>query len=472
MAVNDPFAVSAETESALADVPRQAMSLFELNSLVHAVLKHTLADSYWLVAEIGELRVASNGHCYLEFVQKDDQSGSLVAKARGNIWQHNYVLLSRHFERMTGQPLSAGMKVLVQVSVSFHELYGYALQVSDIDPTYTLGDLARRRQAIIRQLEEDGVLRLNKELPLPRVIGRVAIISSATAAGYGDFCNQLEQSGVPFVTRLFPAVMQGDRVESSVIAALDAIAAEAGQWDVVVIIRGGGATTDLGGFDSYLLAANVAQFPLPVLTGIGHERDDTITDMVAHTRFKTPTAVAAFLIENRSGEVTKLADLTHRLLQSAERRLQSERIRLGEVGPRLRLAVLRSLTSPRQALDALTRWYERASTSYTAHQRERLLRIHAQLRLQSHASLMKERQRLGVCASLLEHAPASLLEREQKRLAALERGVRLAGPDRILALGFTITLKEGKPVNNADQLKSGDVLTTRFAHGEVLSEVK
>ena len=472
MAVNDPFAVSAGTESGLADVPRQAVSLFELNSLVHAVLKHTLADSYWLVAEIGELRVASNGHCYLEFVQKDDQSGSLVAKARGNIWQHNYVLLSRHFERMTGQTLSAGMKVLVQVSVSFHELYGYALQVSDIDPTYTLGDLARRRRAIIRQLEEDGVLRLNKELPLPRVIGRVAIISSATAAGYGDFCNQLEQSGVPFVTRLFPAVMQGDRVESSVIAALDAIAAEAGQWDVVVIIRGGGATTDLGGFDSYLLAANVAQFPLPVLTGIGHERDDTITDMVAHTRFKTPTAVAAFLIENRSGEVTKLADLTHRLLQSAERRLQSERIRLGEVGPRLRLAVLRSLASPRQALDALTRRYERASASYTAHQRERLLRIHAQLRLQSHASLMKERQRLGVCTSFLKHAPTSLLEREQKRLAALERGVRLAGPDRILALGFTITLKEGKPVNNADQLKSGDVLTTRFAHGEVRSEVK
>ena len=261
--------------------------------MVHAVLQHTLPDTYWLAAEVGEMRVASNGHCYLEFVQKDEVGGTLLAKARGHIWRQGYVNISAQFRRATGQDLRAGLNVLAEVEVTFHELYGYSLRVVNIDPTYTLGDLAAQRQAIIRQLEADGVINLNKEIPLPRLIRRVAVISSATAAGYGDFCRQLEQSGYGFELQLFPAVMQGDGVEQSVIAALDRIAAEPGRWDVAVIIRGGGSSLDLHGFDTYLLAANVAQFPLPVLSGIGHERDDTLVDLVAHTRLKTPTAVAA-----------------------------------------------------------------------------------------------------------------------------------------------------------------------------------
>ncbi|EJW96150.1 exodeoxyribonuclease VII large subunit [gut metagenome] len=208
----NPF-LSDLSDSQPAEQSQAALTLFELNSLVRSALKHTLLPTYWLMAELSEIRVASNGHCYVEFVQKDEASGAMVAKARGNIWRTAYLSLVRRFERVTGKPLVAGLQVLVQVTVTFHELYGYALNVVDINPAYTVGEMALRRKEILRQLEEDGIMDLNKELPLPRVVRRVAIISSATAAGYGDFCNQLEQSGYDFQFSLFPALMQGDRVE-------------------------------------------------------------------------------------------------------------------------------------------------------------------------------------------------------------------------------------------------------------------
>ena len=281
----------------------QPLSLFELNALVRKSVKLCLPDEYWVQAELSDVRTNYSGHCYLEFVQKDSRGNALVAKARGMIWSNIYVMLKPYFERETGQTFTSGIKVLVKVTVDFHELYGYSLTVVDIDPAYTLGDMARRRKEIIRRLEEEGVLTLNKELEMPLLPQRVAVISSATAAGYGDFCNQLlnNADGLVFYPHLFAAVMQGDKVEASVIAALNAIYKEVDRWDVVVIIRGGGATSDLSGFDTYDLAANCAQFPLPIITGIGHERDDTVIDMVSHTRVKTPTAAAEFLI-NRMRE--------------------------------------------------------------------------------------------------------------------------------------------------------------------------
>lgn len=248
--------------------------------------------------ELSDVRSNTTGHCYLEFVQKDPRSNNLVAKARGMIWSNIYRLLKPYFEETTGQLFASGIKVLVKVTVQFHELYGYSLTVLDIDPAYTLGDMARRRREILMQLEEEGVLTLNKELEMPVLPQRIAVISSATAAGYGDFCHQLQHNsgGFFFYTELFPALMQGNQVEESVLAALDRINDRVNEFDVVVIIRGGGATSDLSGFDTYLLAAACAQFPLPVITGIGHERDDTVLDSVAHTRVKTPTAAAELLI--------------------------------------------------------------------------------------------------------------------------------------------------------------------------------
>ena len=294
------------------------LRLSELNNLVRGVLEQTLDEAYWIVAEVSEMRVAANGHCYLEFVEKDASGTKFIAKARANIWRSTYDLLAPWFEQSTGHRLQAGLKVLVRVTATFHEVYGFSLNVIDIDPNYTLGDMERRRREILAQLREDGVLTLNKELELLRLTKRIAVISAATAAGYGDFCRQLEQSGFLFTTKLFPAAMQGEKVEESVINALDTVANEQADWDAVVIIRGGGAVSELSCFDSYLLAANVAQFPLPVLTGIGHERDDTVTDCVAHCKFKTPTAVAAFLIERRKDEWDLFSELSERLQEAVE----------------------------------------------------------------------------------------------------------------------------------------------------------
>ena len=293
-----------------------ALSLYDLNVLVRRSLEQCLPDTYWIQAELSDVRTNSTGHCYLEFVQKDARSNSLIAKARGTIWSNVFRLLKPYFEEATGQAFVSGIKVLVQVTVSFHELYGYSLTVQDIDPTYTLGDMARRRKEILKQLEEEGVLLLNKELDIPRLPQRVAVISSSTAAGYGDFCHQLKNNpgGFYFYTELFPALMQGDRVEESVLVALDKINSRLESFDVVVIIRGGGATSDLSGFDTYLLAAACAQFPLPVITGIGHERDDTVLDSVAHTRVKTPTAAAEFLIGCMNDAAEELEMLACRTL--------------------------------------------------------------------------------------------------------------------------------------------------------------
>ena len=313
------------------------LSLVDLNLLVRKSIRSCLPDTYWVYAEISDVKVNYSGHCYLEFIQKSLKSDALIAKARGIIWNKTYDRLKASFEKSTGMSFTAGINVLVNVSVDFHELYGYSLTVLDIDPTYTLGDIARRRKEIINRLEQEGVLTLNKELILPELAQRIAVISSATAAGFGDFCNQLEHNtfGFRFFYRLFPAVMQGDKVESSIIEALNRINDERDEWDVVVIIRGGGATSDLSGFDTYELAANCAQFPLPIITGIGHERDDTVIDFVAHTRVKTPTATAEFLINHLHETAVRLEEFVlffqknvPMILAKEEEKLKQWQIRL------------------------------------------------------------------------------------------------------------------------------------------------
>ena len=329
-----------------------SLSLLELNALVRRSLEQCLPDEYWIQAELSDVRSNTTGHCYLEFVQKDSRSNNLVAKARGMIWSNIYRLLKPYFEETTGQLFTSGIKVLVKVTVQFHELYGYSLTVLDIDPAYTLGDMARRRREILLQLEEEGVLTLNKELEMPLLPQRIAVISSATAAGYGDFCHQLQHNpgGFFFYTELFPALMQGNQVEESVLAALDRINDRIHEFDVVVIIRGGGATSDLSGFDTYLLAAACAQFPLPIITGIGHERDDTVLDSVAHTRVKTPTAAAELLIHRITESADRLEELSARLQQGAYSLLEQEWRRLEMIHSRIPSLVHRKLTDARFTL--------------------------------------------------------------------------------------------------------------------------
>lgn len=407
----------------------EALSLYDLNALVRRSLEQCLPDEYWVQAELSDVRTNSTGHCYLEFIQKDPRSNNLIAKARGTIWANVYRLLKPYFEESTGQAFVSGIKVLVQVTVSFHELYGYSLTVQDIDSTYTLGDMARRRREILKQLEEEGVLTLNKELEMPVLPQRIAVVSSPTAAGYGDFCHQLKNNsrGFFFHTELFPALMQGDRVEESVLSALDAILNRQEDFDAVVIIRGGGATSDLSGFDTYLLAAACAQFPLPIITGIGHERDDTVLDSVAHTRVKTPTAAAEYLINCMDLAADELEVLISQLHESVRSRLTEEHRKLISYRNRIPSAVVRRVSDAKLAL-------------------------------------LTTRKDISL-------AVQTLLSRQRHRLELLQQRLADASPEKMLARGYSITLKDGKVVKNGDVLQLNDEIVTRLYQGEIVSIV-
>lgn len=409
---------------------QQALSLYELNGLVKRSIRHCLPDAYWVQAELSDVRSNYSGHCYLEFIQKDANGNNLIAKARGTIWSNVYKLLKPYFEQETGQAFTSGIKVLVQVSVEFHELYGYSLTVLDIDPTYTVGDMERKRREILRQLEEEGVIDLNKELEFPMFPQRIAVISSATAAGYGDFCNQLANNprGYAFHTELFPAIMQGERVEESIIAALDTIYNRIDEFDTVVIIRGGGATSDLSGFDTYLLAASCAQFPLPIITGIGHERDDTVIDLVAHRRVKTPTAAAEYLIACMDKVADKLDDLTFRLQESVRHRLLWEHRRMESLKQRIPSVVYKRISDAKYGL------------------------------------LSSQRN--------LQMASRQFLSMKKHRLELLQQRLNDALPEKQLARGYSITLKNGKVVKDASVLKEGDMLVTMLHQGKIETEIR
>ena len=402
---------------------QQALSLYELNGLVKRSIRSCLPDTYWVQAELSDVRSNYSGHCYLEFIQKDAGGNNLIAKARGTIWSNIYKMLKPYFEQETGQAFTSGIKVLVQVSVEFHELYGYSLTVLDIDPTYTVGDMERKRREILRQLEEEGVIDLNKELEMPMLPQRIAVISSATAAGYGDFCNQLANNprGYGFRTELFPAIMQGERVEESILSALDAINDRLEEFDVVVIIRGGGATSDLSGFDTYLLAASCAQFPLPIITGIGHERDDTVIDKVAHTRVKTPTAAAEYLITKMDKCADVLDEMSARLMQGVRSRLLWEHRRIENLAQRIPSTVYKRIADAKYDLLSAQRDLQMASRQF--------------------------------------------LSAKKHRLELLQQRLNDALPEKQLARGYSITLKNGKAVKDASLLKEGEKVTTLLHQG-------
>ena len=348
------------------------LTLLQLNGLVRELIEMEMPNEYWVEAELSECR-ESRGHCYMELIERDDRAATPVARASAKCWASKWTMIRPYFERTTGQQLRAGMKVLLRVYPQFHEAYGFSWIVTDIDPNYTLGDQARRRQEIIRQLKEEGVFDLQRELRLPTFCLNIAVISSQTAAGYGDFAGQLADSPFAFRSQLFPATMQGEDVEQSIIAALNRIYnfqssifnyqfeeatvpvdSPTGPFDCVVIIRGGGATSDMSGFDTLALAENVANFPLPVITGIGHDRDECILDMVSHQRVKTPTAAAAFLIDHAQTALDSLNDAQNRMARHAQQRLSQIHLQLSSLEQRIPLIAERKLTSERHKLEIMT----------------------------------------------------------------------------------------------------------------------
>lgn len=429
----------------------EAMSLYELNALVRRGLHSILPDEYWVQAELSDVRSNYSGHCYLEFVQKDPKSNMLVAKARGMIWNNVFMRLRPYFEHETGQAFVSGIKVMVKVTVDFHELYGFSLTVVDIDPAYTIGDMARKRKEILQRLDDEGILTMNKELEMPEPLQRIAVISSATAAGYGDFCNQLYSNkfGFVFYTKLFPAIMQGEKVEETIISSLEKIYAECENWDAVVIIRGGGATSDLSGFDTYDLAAHCAQFPLPIITGIGHERDDTVIDLVSHTRVKTPTAAAEYIISLMLETASRLEDLAERIRMEMPVRLNAEKERLDRLVTRIPLVVQSRL------------------------QREnmRCERMFSRFVMSWEKRFIIEQHRLDVYPRLIMHI-RSIMEKEMHKIDLMERILKSASPEQLLKRGYSITLINGKSVRDVSMLKSGDEVETVLATGKFKSIVK
>ena len=439
-----------------------ALSLFELNSLVRRLLEQQMSREYWVEAELAECR-ESRGHCYMELIEKapeaDDegfafspkggQAGALIARASAKCWRTQWQVLQPYFERIAQQPLRAGLKVRLKVYAQFHEAFGFSWIVTDIDPTFTLGDMARRRQEIIARLKQEGVFDMQKELQLPLFCQRIAVISSATAAGYGDFVNQLMDNGrgLQFTTRLFPAVMQGEQVEESVIQALNTIFAEADQWDCVVIIRGGGATSDLSGFDTLALAENVAQFPLPVITGIGHDRDESILDMISFQRVKTPTAAAAFLVNHLSQVLDRVEQAGERLTRYVIQRLEVERLRLSRLTERI------------PTLFSLVR---------TRHE-ARLDQLQQRVATLLHQRMEQERQRLTLHQTTLLSSVDRRLLQERHRLELLEQRTSALDPIVLLQRGYSITLLDGHALRSARDVPAGSLLETRLADGTLRS---
>ena len=402
-------------------------TLFELNRLVRETIECEMPNEYWVEAELSECREL-RGHCYMELIEKDEQTATPIAKASAKCWASKWILVRPYFERTTGQRLVAGMKVLLKVYPQFHEAFGFSWIVTDIDPTYTLGDMARKRQEIIRQLKEEGVFDLQKELTLPFFCQRIAVISSETAAGYGDFCNQLADNpyGFQFQTQLFPAIMQGESIEQSIINALERIYDQS--FDCVVIIRGGGATSDMSGFDTLALAEHVANFPLPIITGIGHDRDESILDMVSHTRVKTPTAAAALLIDHLKEVLDTVNNAQNSITRLVQQKLSTLSTQLSSVS------------------EAIPRLFSIVKTRQEA-------KIDA---LQQRLPMLIERRLLA----------------ENHRLQLMEEKLKALDPQLLLKRGYSITLHNGRAVKDATTLKAGDEIETRLAQGLIHSIVK
>jgi exodeoxyribonuclease VII large subunit len=406
-----------------------SLSLSELTSQIQETIRLNFDSTIWIRAEISELRENPGGHCYLELIEKDNDSDILLAKTKATIWATTYRMLKPYFESNTGQTLRSGIKILVAVSVEFHDVYGFSLNIRDIDPTFTIGEMAARRLQIIRQLEEDGIVDMNKQLPFPVLPQRLAIISSASAAGYDDFCNQLKNNSSHFVfySKLFPAVMQGEQAESSIIRALEKIYENIDLFDVVVIIRGGGATTDLACFDSYELALNCAQFPLPIIAGIGHQRDISILDMVAHTSVKTPTAVAEFLISYMQEKENKTFDILSDIQNLVKNKIEIEYRFFDQTQFRIK--------------QTLRNWV-----------------------IQKNHQLDQQKTRLKSSVHLQ-------LLKQNNKLLLLEKNIETHSPNFLLIHGYTITTLNGKRITSAKQVKSGDKIRTFVFNGDFGSEV-
>ncbi len=452
-----------------------SISLKELASRISGALA-ALDSEYWVVAEVAQANLNQrSGHCYLDLVDKLDDE--LLAQMRATIWKWSFQKISAKFSLATGSEIGAGMKVLLLVEVRFHEIYGLSLNVKDVDPSYTLGDMARKRQETIERLEKEGVFNKNKETFLTTLPSRIAVVSSETAAGYGDFLNTLKAGRFGFKITLYPAFMQGERTEESVISALRAIREKAGEYDAVALIRGGGSQVDLSYFDSYALAREVALCPLPVLAGIGHERDESVAGLVAHTRLITPTAVAEFLVGRFAESEAVVDDLSARLVTRARALLREEGHRLRHLARDIASGSRSLLADAIAALSVNGGKLVSGARAFLSSRRHRLSMKAGEFKYQASGMLRDEASRIDRARLKLPKDTLRFIRAYDQRLATAQARLRLMDPVNVLMRGYSITMiqgkegKQGRVVTDAAALDKGDILTTRLARGEVTSEV-
>ena len=451
----------------------EGLSLSELNKKIKDSITIAFPQAFWVVGEISEMRVNSSGHCYIEMIEKDSKSDKIIAKQKAIIWAYTYRMISPYFENSTGYKLETGLKILVNVKVEYHETYGISLIINDIDPNYTIGDLTQKKKEIIRRLKEEGVISMNKMIPLPIVPQRIAIISSETAAGLGDFMSTLKNNsyGFHFYTQLFPATMQGSKAENSIMNAFNEIFEKENNFDVVVIIRGGGATSDLECFNNYHLAYYITQFPIVVITGIGHERDETISDIVAHTSLKTPTAVAEFLIlsvaefYNIIGIYeTRIADKVRNIVNQEK---QNIRILLQELNYNVMSLIKERKTLIKSYFQSLIT----LSHQYTERKNNLLWQYSKLTKVHSVNTVRQNLQNLKIFRSDLQRKISQMIQVKEEQLSGYERNVDYLNPSNVLKRGFSITSFKGKIVRDASLLKEGDILISHFHKGEIRSKV-
>ncbi|MBN2274068.1 MAG: exodeoxyribonuclease VII large subunit [Bacteroidales bacterium] len=449
------------------------LTLFELNSLIKGNIKKAFPDSFWVVAEISELKINYSGHCYLELVEKDTENQTLKAKARATIWSSYFRMIQPYFETTAHVELTAGLMVMVKASVEFHELYGFSLNITDIEPRYTLGELARQKQEVINRLMQEGVFDLNKQTDFPRLPQKIAVISSETAAGYGDFKDQLLNNPYNYVfyIKLFPAVMQGEDAETSIISAMERVFEYESFFDTLVIIRGGGAQSDLSCFNNYLLASHIAQFSLPVLTGIGHEQDETVADMVAHTRLKTPTAVAEFLLAKYHEEENFQYELSSSLTEASLSILNNQNNRLTKLAYAIKPLIQSVVESSKKRLAiAFVMIKSGAQKLLTgAHNKSALMQI--KMESSSKHFLLQKNHIVSILRSKLVNVVPVYIKQQNHALDIFTNRNHYNDPQNILKRGYSITLFKGKPVKDAASVKKGDLVDTVLHRGKIQSRV-
>lgn len=443
-------------------------SLSQLSLIIKEVVNTAFSNPLWVKAEISELHENRNGHCYLELIEKDNQSNKIIAKQRAIIWERTYRLLKPYFETVTHSELKSGIKVLVLVKVEYSEIYGISLQVMDIDPTYTIGDLEQQRALVIQQLIADGVFEMNKGIAFPTVPQRIAIISSETAAGYEDFCNQLNKNrfGFKFNIKLFNAFMQGDLAEQSIIEAMEKIPVQ--DFDILVITRGGGSKSDLACFDRYELANNVAQFPIPVIAAIGHERDTSVVDLVAHTRVKTPTAAAEFIIEKVSLYWQSMQSMYEQVIENIKYKLEQELQNIEQYS-KIILGIDAVLELKKEQLKHLTEKMKWSAINIVREQNRLLSTINLHFKTLTRNTIQKQQKRLDNVVKSISIYSKSVLKQNNQSIFHIEKVVDAYNPKHILKKGYSITINNGKILKSTQNVKVGEEITTILYDGKLSS---